>query len=379
MNGILSNPWFMAGTGILGNPMNPLGGMSQNLMAGAQYQQQAEQQKMLQQYYEMQMAQQRRELEKQKQEEEWMRGMPMPVSHELSQTQGILSPETTDPNAMPNWMMQSPDLNVRLKAYEMMNKRPDPYQLDAGDVLIDPNTYKQLATAPFKSDVLTPEALAQKIQLATAGRSSTNVNVGGADPLDAIPSVSDLIKYRDKNGNPPPGPMSHRELREKGYTLSDVPTEKDKVASYVADSLTTASSEVDKVLSKPDFNPSSFDEFAKNITNWTASPNYQQYKSAADEWATNLVFLRSGATARQEEKDAAFNNYWPQPGDKPETRKFKEKFRKAQEINAYSMAAMGGRVSKEKAEEKIKQLQKEIDVIDTSTDTSTMSDDELFN
>jgi hypothetical protein len=174
-------------------------------------------------------------------------------------------------------------------------------------------------------------------------------------------SPADLERFVDAEGNPPPTIMTPTQLREGGYRLSRKPTEADRRSAYVADSLSTASRAVENILEKPAFNPSSMLEAAKSVSNWTASSEYQRYKSSADEWATNMVFLRSGATAREEEKSAAFSNFWPQPGDKKETRDFKTKLRLEQEINAYSMAAMGGRITQEKAQEKIGQIRKRLD------------------
>lgn len=252
-----------------------------------------------------------------------------------------------------------------------------------GNELIDLNTMTPVYTGK-ETPQATPAAIQQyqfavgqgfkgnfedwQIKMANAKASKTDINLPAIQSaMDEPLKVSELEKFADANGNMPSTIMTPRQLKEEGFILSKKPTEKDMTASYVADSLTTASQAVEDVLSRPEFNPSSFEEFAKSTTNWTASPEYQQYKSSADEWATNLVFLRSGATAREEEKSAAFNNYWPQPGDKEETRSFKTKFRKMQEINAYSMAAMGGRVSKEKAEASIARLEKEIDDMSKST------------
>jgi hypothetical protein len=71
--------------------------------------------------------------------------------------------------------------------------------------------------------------------------------------------------------------------------------------------------------SMTDYVPPSAEAFADMLPDAVkghlTSDEFKNYKNTGDEWASNLVFLRSGATARQEEKDSAFRNYFPQPGD----------------------------------------------------------------
>jgi hypothetical protein len=189
--------------------------------------------------------------------------------------------------------------------------------------------------------------------------SGVTVNTGD-NYMDKPLKPADLERYVNAEGNPPDRIMSQRELTEEGYRLQKKPTEADRRAGYVADSLSTASEAVEEILKDPEFNPTSVKESMLATSNWTATAEYQQYKSAADEWATNLVFLRSGATAREEEKSAAFSNFWPQPGDKKATRDFKTELRLKQEINAYEAASQGGRISAEKAQEKIRQIEKKL-------------------
>jgi len=182
---------------------------------------------------------------------------------------------------------------------------------------------------------------------------------------DEIPSPTDLLKFRDKDDNPPKNMLSFKQLQEQGYQLSDKPTEKGKIASYISNSLTTASDAVQSILDKPDFDPTAPEHVAGELSDFLASGDYQIYKAASDEWATNMVFLRSGATAREEEKAAAFKNFWPQPGNKPEAVFFKNKFRINQEINAHALAGMEGRVSKEVARTAIKRLEKKLEDLES--------------
>jgi hypothetical protein len=203
-------------------------------------------------------------------------------------------------------------------------------------------------------------------KISMPGTPMVNINQGLESAMDKPLKSAELLNYRDKDGNPPDRIMTPRELinDQRGFSLDIKATEKDKVSSYVADSLDTASNAVETILSNPKFDPSSVRENFGSISNWLASSEYQQYRAASDEWATNLVFLRSGSTARQEEKDSAFENYWPQGGDTSETRAFKTRFRMRQEINAYELAAKGNRITRKQAEKKIRQIENRLKKIE---------------
>lgn len=108
---------------------------------------------------------------------------------------------------------------------------------------------------------------------------------------------------------------------------ADKPTERERTAGYAAKMMQNSDRAIQEVLDNPDFDPTSVMHLASRSNNAAASPEYQQYRAAADEWASNMVFLRSGATAREEEKTAAFRNYWPQPFDGEVTVEFKKKLR----------------------------------------------------
>ena len=98
------------------------------------------------------------------------------------------------------------------------------------------------------------------------------------------------------------------------------------------------------------------------VGSFYTSPEFKDWKRNTDEWARNLVFLRSGATARQEEVDAAVQNYWPQPGDEPDDVKRKVAARKDAEEQARKM---GGRAVDNKTPS-------------TDGDIRSLSDEDLF-
>ena len=135
------------------------------------------------------------------------------------------------------------------------------------------------------------------------------------------------------------------------------PTEGEVKDSYVSDSLITAENKISGLLSDPDFNPASARHLAGKVGNIFSTPKYRQYKSVADEWTTNIVFLRSGATAREEEKTSAMQNFFPQVGDDDATIQFKNQLRVDQMRNAIHKGREAGRISKEQANKELKKLE----------------------
>lgn len=189
---------------------------------------------------------------------------------------------------------------------------------------------------------------------------STGVTVNTGEGM----KVSDLMRFRNAEGQLPPGPMSAEELRAGGYTLQDKPSTESIKNAYISDALNASSVNVDRILNNPDFNPASLKEYAGRFSNFLSTDSGRRFRAAADEWATNMVFLRSGATARQEEKDSAMRNFFPAPGDDPKTIQFKRKFRLQQENAAYARAAQSGRASAEQAQKRIDENNQKIQQID---------------
>ncbi len=148
----------------------------------------------------------------------------------------------------------------------------------------------------------------------------------------------------------------------QGTLIPKQPSERERTAGFVAGNLANLENRVRSVLDSEDFDPSSAKHMAGQLPggNFMVSGDFQMYRSAADEWATNMVFLRSGATARQEEKDTSFSNFWTQPGDKEETKLFKEKMRLEVSIEALQFATRDGRIEKPEADEQIAALQKRL-------------------
>jgi len=151
------------------------------------------------------------------------------------------------------------------------------------------------------------------------------------------------------------------------------PTERERTSAAVAGGLISLEGNVQDVFQRiPDFNPSDLSEAKGNLPvlgNILASPGFRQYRAASDEWATGLVFLRSGATARQEEKDSSFKNMWPQPGDDLQTQTFKELLRKQKEVEALNLGARANRISNKDADKQIESINGDIQRLEEKLNT----------
>ena len=132
------------------------------------------------------------------------------------------------------------------------------------------------------------------------------------------------------------------------------PTEREKTAEFVAGNLADLEARVE--AEEKNFDPTSVQAMAAEIPvvgNFLASGAQQRHRAAAAEWTTNVVFMRSGATARADEIDAAYQNYFPQPGDSEETVKAKKAMRAEMMAQAERMGREAGRIpgpSKNQAE-----------------------------
>lgn len=156
-------------------------------------------------------------------------------------------------------------------------------------------------------------------------KGGVNVNLGSTI-FDTLPKPAQGQMYRMT----PDGGLY---LNDQGLPeLIDLPgarpSESEVRAGGASGNMEALESNIEQVLARyPDYDPTALKNVPGNISNLAASEAHQQYRAAADEWTTNMVFLRSGATAREEEKESAFRNFFPQPGDGPETVEFKKQLR----------------------------------------------------
>ncbi len=194
-----------------------------------------------------------------------------------------------------------------------------------------------------------------------------------ANQPDVIPlgDTGNLVRPRVPGATVPDELINQAGVVDLGngaYLISKRPSEAERRGQYVATNLIDLNRRAEETIKAEDFNPSDWENLAPGaiealvggvvpgIGNVAASPGWQQYKAASDEWASNLVFLRSGATARQEEKDTAFTNFWPQPFDDEATRSDKKEMRDVQMRSAIESATQAGRISPAERQRMLDQL-----------------------
>lgn len=370
--GLLGNPMFQAGMGILSanapslTPPNYMGGAMKGLMQGAQYAQQQKEMEMKKKLYDLQLQEAEDKRKANLANMTYLANMPTNnLTPEQEQTVGVMSLEAlnTPPSRekMGRYMAtQAPTVEGRLKGYELMQ----PEDQDYTEIV-------ETARYLFPNDKEAQDAFIIK------AKNKPLVSNQTVDPMDQIPSTAELLMYEDDEGNTPDRPMSFRELAENKFKPTRKSSDSGQRSMYVAKNLVDLEQSSNKALKTAGFDPTSLLEGARSLSNVTASEGYQKYKSTADEWATNMVFLRSGATARQEEKDSAFMNFWPQPGDKEGVVEFKERLRLDAMKNAYHMAGLNGRLAKEEADKQIEAIDKKITRIEAAKNGQVISDDNV--
>lgn len=83
-------------------------------------------------------------------------------------------------------------------------------------------------------------------------------------------------------------------------------------------------------------------EKIRSVTNTTASPEYQRYQQAADDWIRAKLRKESGAVIGEEEMAAEYRNYFPQFGDSQEVIEQKRRARKVAENAMFKSAGNVG-------------------------------------
>lgn len=105
-------------------------------------------------------------------------------------------------------------------------------------------------------------------------------------------------------------------VRSKSEKIEKPPSETERRGGYTVGMMRQLHTDGD------DYIPGSFESLASDyipaaFEGFLTSSEFKKYKRNADEWARSQTLLKSGVTARAEEVEAAFRNYWPQPGDGP--------------------------------------------------------------
>lgn len=239
-----------------------------------------------------------------------------------------------------------------------------------------PEVVMPVPTPARASQLLTPDEEAQKIRLAKAGltpkepgtpsskfafdrtlnknRSVTSAEEVAEPDRFAPPVSSPMIKLFNQAGQEigtgdPNDPDIQKRI-QAGEVRTAPPRqfsgEQSKAAGFANDAITSEAN-VERLMSpvaepgqpapKP-FDPTGNDGWA--MSNYTASPEYQQYQQAKSNWGMAVLRQESGGAITPDEGLAYAETFFPKFGDDPETVKQK-KDQRAQKVRGV-VAASGG-------------------------------------
>lgn len=149
--------------------------------------------------------------------------------------------------------------------------------------------------------------------------------------LTNIPAPPSGYFYKD-----PTNPSAGLSAIEGGP--AEKPTEGQTMTAGYADRMIDASRQISELTSSG-FNPAAIAEAGPAaISNFLASPNYQTYRAAQEDWVRAKLRKESGAVIGEEEMDREISTYFPKMGDSKKVIDRKEKQRKTAE-QAMSRAA----------------------------------------
>lgn len=207
---------------------------------------------------------------------------------------------------------------------------------------------KLVASAPKEkeTDILSPQAEAQKIRIANATSSNSEPLVQIPDqnnpnqgifvprsqaigkpafqtPRERMPKMqtywSDDGSYMQLDSN---DPDDQKIIRERGLT-SQAPTDSERTAKGFLDRMTAAEKDIQTILDK---NPTVLnglrDRIASKVPlvgNFALSDDYQQALQKVKDWTRAKLRKESGAVIGDKEAMDEFMTYWGEPGDNPNT------------------------------------------------------------
>lgn len=253
------------------------------------------------------------------------------LSGEKSDTFSVPAQGPTDPTrqALAGILAQNPQMMGAMAMQQAMPpqpKPPDPYTLSPGQVRYGPNG-QPIASVPEAPKA--PEGF-------TLGDGQTRFGPDGKPIASVQPKP-------EKPPNPPAGyqwnadgslafvpggpadPANRQpnEVQQKNKELVDSLGDADqRIREYEKKGVTDTSSKLNAVLG------------TTPVTAIMQGEDYRKYQSAGLQWAANLLYLKSGATANPAEIQNTWREYFPQPGDSQGVKDAKAAARKAEVQNA---------------------------------------------
>ncbi|WP_299942113.1 hypothetical protein [uncultured Microbulbifer sp.] len=137
------------------------------------------------------------------------------------------------------------------------------------------------------------------------------------EPERRIQTAADGFKYYTDTGERVfPDAQQPDRGAPAGDNAGKASTEGERTSAGFLMRMKRADTELKTLLDEDrEFSPSSSWEAFRGLSNHSASPSYQRYKQAADDWIRAKLRKESGAVIGEEERDREYRNYFPMPGD----------------------------------------------------------------
>jgi hypothetical protein len=238
-------------------------------------------------------------------------------------------------------------------------KEKAPIKLGAGDTLVDPATFKQIASAPEKE----PEALrtlriiygenspqfqkaAQQLaqKMTTHQPAVTVANYGSPVPVQLPDGSTALVQPSNRAGSPPQLmtlPGSSTPLRPAKDPQQKDLTEAQAKATAFLGQMQSASKELEAVgFDSSALSNQAETALAGGVANIAIGQKAQRVRQAQDQWSEAFLRFKTGAASTPAEVKANRETFFPKIGDKPENIEQKKRMRQQAEAD---MAIAAGR------------------------------------
>lgn len=200
-------------------------------------------------------------------------------------------------------------------------------------------TLDNLVTAGQASGVLPPAIKEEKRETKVIKNALVDVETG-EEIYKAVADeeeISDLDKSKIKKIDAEIKKITEQTKEIQNKVPKEVKlTDVESKATGFYNRMISSEAEIDRILeSNPDFDPAGIGERTASgipiFGNILASPEYQQYKQAADDWIRSKLRRESGAVIGVEEMEKEYEIYFPKIGDSDAVIEQKRRARKTAE------------------------------------------------
>ncbi len=316
------------------------------LLGRQQIMQDAQRQQTLQEMQRLQLAAVQRQAEQQKAQDAFRASLPSP---QMQAAQTALAngggPTVANAAAMPAVDPTAQMMHGAMRAglidpvqyVSSLRKDTTPVKLGAGETLLDPRTFKPLATNP-KEDNIPSDWKLYELSGASqrgipfeqwvdarkkAGASSTTVSYGS--PVAGVDAQGRPVFFQpSKDGGAPaivPGvapPKSEKPLTEGQAKAAAFASQMQAAEQAFGIAGTDSTKLGDQVQTR----------IAQGAGNFVVTPEAQKARQAQEQWSESYLRFKTGAAATKDEVSSNVRTFFPQPGDSAAVVRQKAEMRK---------------------------------------------------